>query len=154
MRRFLAGIASAAAQTAESLPTDPRDAFRLIVDVVRATMDDQTATNRIVLRDLEQFPELLEEVWTSLAHTVYTVVSDWLSEQHAQGEIDVADPHATAAVLMASLTYHHILGDLIGHVPGDVARNRFGEAWIEHAVRTLRPEPPSRTPRCVRTSTP
>lgn len=139
MQRFLTGIASAAEQTAESLPTNPRDAFRIIVDVVWATMDDQTATHRIILRDLEQFPDLLEDVWSRLAHTVYTLVSDWLSEQHARGEIDVADPEATAAVLMASLTYHHLLGDLIGRVPGDIASNRFADAWIEHAVRTLHP---------------
>ena len=49
----------------------------------------------------------------------------------------VADPQATAAVLVASLTYFPILRGLIGRTPGDVDPRRYLDAWVDHAVATL-----------------
>lgn len=51
--------------------------------------------------------------------------------------MDVTDPQATAAVLMASLTYYRVLDALIGHTPGDVALDAYLRAWVESAHATL-----------------
>ncbi|GAA1722944.1 hypothetical protein GCM10009734_29160 [Nonomuraea bangladeshensis] len=48
-----------------------------------------------------------------------------------------ADPEATAAVLISSLTYFPLLRILIGHTPGDLDRETFLTAWAGHAARTL-----------------
>jgi hypothetical protein len=59
----------------------------------------------------------------------------------ASGTIEVADPEATAAVLLASLTYLPILHGLIGRTPGDLDPDRYLDAWIDHAMRTVLANP-------------
>jgi hypothetical protein len=50
----------------------------------------------------------------------------------------VSDPDATAAVLVASLTYYPILDVLIGRTPGDLAPDRFLAAWLDSSIAALR----------------
>lgn len=123
---------------AASLPVDLRSALRAIIDAVWAGMHRDRAVLRVMLRDLDAFPELLNEVWVEVRTNVYEVFTEWLRAEAGRGTIAVADPGATAAVLLASLTYHPILDALIGHPPGDIDQQRFADAWVEHAVATLR----------------
>ncbi|HXH57160.1 TetR/AcrR family transcriptional regulator [Iamia sp.] len=137
MRRFLADLEASGRRVLDTLPSEPRAALGAICDGVWSTMAGQSAANRIILRDLEQFPELLDEVWTRLVGAVYAELTDWLRAQRDHGNLEVVDPQATAAVLLSSLTYHRLLGDLIGRAPGDVEPETFANAWIDHAVATL-----------------
>ncbi len=68
---------------------------------------------------------------------VYDEFTRWLRTQADRGTVHVADPDATAAVLLASLTYYPILDALIGRTPGDIEADRFAAAWIQHAAVTL-----------------
>lgn len=141
LRRFVAELGSSGDRARDSLPGDPRAALRAIVDALWSTMADQSAINRIILRDLEALPELLDEVWAGLVDAVYTWLTDWLRLQRDEGLIVVEDPAATGAVLLASLTYHRLLDDLIGRVPGDVDATAFADAWVDHASAALGLDP-------------
>lgn len=62
------------------------------------------------------------------------------TDHHSEATLSplpAGDPDATAAVLLASLTYYPILNALIGHPPGDIDADRFTEAWVQHAAATL-----------------
>jgi AcrR family transcriptional regulator len=131
-----------AARTAETedarLPDDPREALRLLADVVWAFMAADRDLIRLMIREFTGFPELFERLWQGVVATVYRRGTDWITSLKNQGRADVADPEATAAVLVAALTYYPILDVLIGHTPGDLAPDRFLAAWLDHAVAALR----------------
>jgi len=122
---------------AAQLPDDLTGALRMTAQAVWAGMQCDHQALRVMLRDLDDFPELLENLWSEVRANVYDVFARWLRTQADGGTVHLADPDATAAVLLASLTYYPILNDLIGHAPGDIAADRFAEAWVQHAAVTL-----------------
>jgi AcrR family transcriptional regulator len=138
VRRDLETMAQRRAHAVADLPDDPREALRLLADVVWTVMDSERDLIRIMIREFDGFPELFEQMWQGVLANVYRECSKWITMLCAQGRADVADPGATSAVLIASLTYYPILDMLIGHVPGDVEPRQFRAAWLDHAVTALR----------------
>jgi len=122
---------------AAQLPDDLTGALRMIAQAVWAGMQRDHQALRVMLRDLDDFPELLETLWSEVRANVYDEFTRWLRTQADIGTVHVADPDATAAVLLASLTYYPILDALIGRTPGDIEADRFAAAWIQHAAVTL-----------------
>ncbi|GAB3698653.1 TetR/AcrR family transcriptional regulator [Nocardiopsis oceani] len=137
VRRHSRTLSNGRSSFERELPENPHDALRLIVDETWRGIERDRELLRIILRDLDGVPDLLEEIWADIVAAVYTGLSDWLRAESAQGRIHVADPRATAAVLMGSLTYYPILDALIGHVPGDVSAESYAAAWVAHAAATL-----------------
>ncbi len=122
---------------AAQLPDDLTGALRMIAQAVWADMQRDHQALRVMLRDLDDFPELLEKLWSEVRANVYDEFTRWLRTQAESGTVHVADPDATAAVLLASLTYYPILDALIGRTPGDIAADRFAKTWVQHAAVTL-----------------
>ncbi|MEV4159985.1 TetR/AcrR family transcriptional regulator [Nonomuraea dietziae] len=120
-------------ETVAEAPADPREALRLMASVVWSVIEGDRDLIRIMLREYHGFSELFERMWQSVIATLYREAAQWIRAQGA----DVADPEATAAVLISSLTYYPLLNILIGHTPGDLEADRFLDAWVEHAVRSL-----------------
>jgi AcrR family transcriptional regulator len=125
------------AEFAAQVPADLEQALGFLADSVWAGMQRDHAVLRVLLRDLDAHPDLLDDVWTAIRGNVYDVFTDWLRTQADAGAIVVDDPEATGAVLLASLTYRPILDTLIGHTPGDIDAARFRTAWVRHALSTL-----------------
>jgi AcrR family transcriptional regulator len=137
VRRYVASVERSRAGLMEILPDDPRQALEMIAHAVAAAMAGDGPVIRVVLRDLERFPDLLAELWDGLLAALYVEVANWLRGQRDRGRIIVADPAATAAVLLASLTYYRILEALIARTPGDVDLPAFLAAWVDSAAATL-----------------
>ncbi len=123
--------------TVENLEAVVRLAARLIWESMESNRD----LVRITIRDLEPYPALLNEVWDSVFRDVYRQAAELIELVAASGAIHVVDPPATAAVLLASLTYFPILHGLIGRTPGDVGADRYLDAWIDHAMLAVRVAP-------------
>ncbi len=137
VHRYVAAIEKSRGQLMEVLPNEPRQALRMIADAVSAAMVGDGPIIRVTMRDLAQFPDLLSQLWDGLLGALYHEVADWLSAQNARGATAVADPAATAAVLIASLTYHRVLEALIARTPGDVELPAYLDAWVDSAVATV-----------------
>lgn len=155
VHRYVADLEKSRAGLAELLPEEPRAALTLIAEAVPAAMAGDRAMIRVGLRDLEQFPDLLEVLWDGLLGALYRELAGWLRAQQARGAagtagtagaviaagpvdaVAVPDPDATAAVLVASLTYFRVLEALTGHTPGDVALSAYTRAWVDSAVATV-----------------
>ena len=120
--------------TLENLEAVTRLAARLIWESMESNRD----LIRITIRDLEPYPALLTEVWDNVFRDVYRQTAELIELVAASGAIQVADPPATAAVLLASLTYFPILHGLIGRTPGDIEPDRYLDAWIDHALLVVR----------------
>jgi AcrR family transcriptional regulator len=138
IRRYVDELERAASELIASLPPDPHAALTAIAHTVFAAMTGDRAVVRVGLRDLEQFPDLLDVLWNGLLVALYRELSEWLRTAHLDRRIHVTDPEATAAVLVASLTYFRVLQALIGHSPGDVDEHAYLAAWVASAAKTVR----------------
>ncbi len=136
----LATMRAGNAAFAAHVPDDIEGALHYIVDAVWTSMRNDRAALRVLLRDLDDFPDLLERIWAEIRSNVYDVLTSWIAEQVRRRAMRVTDPAATAAVLLSSLTYLPILHTLIGHTPGDIDSERFAKAWVQHALATLTPD--------------
>ena len=139
VRRYVTDLEERRAGFVGNLPDDPPEALHVIAAAVTGAMAGDRSIIRITLRDLEAFPELLDMLWQGLLGALYRELADWVSAQAARGRVSVTDPHATAAVLVASLTYPTVLDALIGRLPGDVDAAAYLTAWVDSATATLRP---------------
>jgi AcrR family transcriptional regulator len=146
VRRNLETMARQHADALAELPTDPREALELLARVVWAVMDSERDLIRIMIREFAGFPGLFEEMWQGVLAHLYRECTEWITTLRDRGQADVADPEATAAVLISSLTYYPILDILIGHTPGDLERRRFLAAWLDHAASTLHLTGPDAAP--------
>jgi AcrR family transcriptional regulator len=137
VRRHLDTMTRGAHHVANSAPDDPRAFLRVLGDAALRGIERDRDLLRIIFRDLDFFPELLEEIWDGVLDTLYRGLTVWLEDQQGTGRVHVDDPAATSAVLLASLTYYQILESLIGRVPGGIDRDRYLDAWVEHAATSL-----------------
>jgi AcrR family transcriptional regulator len=117
--------------------TDLAVVVRLGAQLVWQSMERDRAVIRITMRDLEPYPDLLNEFWDDVVGVLYTQAAQLIDHVRATGRITVEDPQATAAVLVASLTYFPIVQGLIGRTPGDLDADRYLNTWIDHTLRTL-----------------
>ena len=122
------------------MPVEPRAALQAIASAVIAKIRDDSAIVRVSLRDLDPYPELLEELWAGITDSIYRGLAAWIVDRQIAGAVSAEDPDATAAVLMASLTYFPILRVLIDRTPGGLDLERYLRAWVDSALRTLAAE--------------
>ena len=147
LRRHVQGIAAERDAVVSSILTgldddaDLEEILRAGARLVWQAMERDRAVIRITMRDLEPYPDLLNEFWDEVVGSVYRQAAQLIEHVLATGRIAVEDPDATAGVLIASLTYFPILHGLIGRTPGDVDADRYLDAWIDHALRSLNVEP-------------
>lgn len=137
VQRYVSDLEKSRVRLIEVLPDDPRSALTAIAEAVSSAMGADRSIIRVSLRDLEGFPDLLALLWDGLLANLYREIADWIEALKTRRAVAVADSQATAAVLVASLTYYRILEALIGHTPGDVGLEAFLTAWVESAVSTL-----------------
>lgn len=137
LRRHVAGIAHDSQEAVANPPEGLKAGLRYLAETVWRAMERDRNVIRITLRDLDPFPDLVDDLWESTLRNVYQQSARLLQHENERGRINVADPEATAAVLVASLTYLPILEGLIGRTPGDVDRDQFLDAWVDSAHRTL-----------------
>jgi len=137
VHRYVASLEKSRAGLMEILPDDPRQALETVASVVTAAMSRDIPVIRVLLRDLERFPDLLAEMWDGLLNAHYIEFADWIRGQQDRGRATITDPTAAAAVLISSLAYHGVLEALIACAPGDVKLPIFLAAWVDSAAATL-----------------
>lgn len=137
IRRHETSLTVGGAQFRASEDGSPRARLELLVEEIWGAMRRDRDLLRVMLRDLDEAPELLEEIWSRIVAGVYDEFAQWLSAERDRGTVVVTDPRATAGVLLASLTYYPILEALIGRTPGDLGEDTYRTTWISHASAVL-----------------
>lgn len=141
IRRYVADLDKNRVDFTAALPRDPRAALQAISLATTESLHGDRDIVRVSLRDLEPYPDLLSELWDGVTTSVYQATTRWIAEHdHRAGSPTgpgVADPEATAAVLMGALTYFPILQALIDRTPGGVDQQRFMSAWVEIVLAVL-----------------
>ena len=119
-------------------PTDNAEqALQRAATLIWDGIDDNALLLRVIFRE-PTFLELAEELWSAITANAYQRFAAALRAAVDAGAMQIADPEAAAAVLVASLAYYPMVGLLIGHTPGGIDRERYSAAWIGHAQAVLK----------------
>jgi AcrR family transcriptional regulator len=100
-------------------------------------IDDNALLLRVVFSQ-PSFPKLADELWSAITENAYGRFATTLRGATQAGVLRLAEPEATAAVLVASLAYYPMVRLLIGHTQGEIDRDRYLEAWVSHAHALVR----------------
>ena len=95
-------------------PGDPQDLRSQLLSIARAglrRLEHERDLNRLLLRDLADFPDLLEMVRDSELRRVHEGLTRWLGIQHMPS---IFDPSAVATILMGAVSHYWIMTDIFG----------------------------------------
>lgn len=106
----------------EPVPAGKRERLLAVARAGLARLDEERDVNRLLLRDLAAFPDLLDRVRERELRRVHLAVTEYL-----HGELpDEPDPEALAAVVMAALSHYWIMSDVFdGRHPHEIGTERF-----------------------------
>ncbi|WP_166848621.1 TetR/AcrR family transcriptional regulator [Isoptericola sp. BMS4] len=102
------------------------DAVAGLVVAALATLDGEGDLNRLIVRDLRLFPDLLEQVRERELRRITEVAGAWFAQKSAAG--DDRDWVAVATVLTGAVAHYWLLRDVFVSHPSGVAEPRFVEA--------------------------
>ncbi len=147
MEERIAGVADLSSQvewlsSAEAL-ADPRAAMRAVGEVALTELSREKHINQIIEKDGGRFPQLRDRMRAEMVepgfHYAEQLLEAWIQEVHGSGSeiakrIDVA---GLAAVLLGALVHHRRQEWLLGAPPHNIETERFLDAWVDTALRTL-----------------
>jgi AcrR family transcriptional regulator len=107
-----------------------RDQLRAVARAGLARLQEERDVNRLLLRDLAQFPDLLARVEQDDVRRVFRVLTGWLAAT-AGAAGDGVDWGAVAAVVIGATSHWWILGDVFGHHPDGVTQDRYVDALVD-----------------------
>lgn len=98
-------------------------------------LDQERDLNRLLLRDLAAFPDLLAMVRDRELRRVHAGFTAWL---RSEARDDAVDVEAVAAVLMGAVSHYWIMRDIFaGAYPLGVPEDRYVAAAVAMAARML-----------------
>lgn len=103
-------------------PTSPEETARQGL----AELDQQRDLMRVLFRDLDRFPDLLERTVDRLIDGPYR-----LSAERIRAVAPDVDAEAMAAIFLGSLVNFKVIEHLLGTRPGDVSDDRLVDAWAQ-----------------------
>jgi AcrR family transcriptional regulator len=124
-----------------SLPLKNR--LEAVAHAALARLRAERDLNRIILRDLDDFPDLLDLVRTTEMQRIQSLLAGWLRAQATPST--ELDWNATAVVLMGSVSHFWLLGDAMGTHPSGLDDDQFVEALAD-LVAGLLSSGPGRRP--------
>ncbi|MGE5286337.1 MAG: TetR/AcrR family transcriptional regulator [Micromonosporaceae bacterium] len=125
-------LRSATSTQLASLP----DRLRYLCKLGLAKMTEEANLIRVIFRDLDQFPHLVDEFREALVQPLYEVMITWGRQQPEFAGADVDWP-AVAAVLGGAVVNYWLTTTQLGAPPGRVEEPRFVAAWTRLALGLL-----------------
>lgn len=118
------------------VPDPPPDAdLRAVLEQVArrglTQLDRQADLMRILFRDLDQFPDLLDQVRNRLTDATYRDFADRLGQAQGAGLLPPMDVEAITAIAIGAIVDYKIKEHLVGHVPLDLSEERLIAAWVD-----------------------
>lgn len=113
------------------------DRLRIVAKAALARLDAERDLNRIVLRDLADFPDLLRLVRADEMKAIGSMFTKWLATTGPDPAPSTVDWEALAAVVMGSLSHYWVLADSMGTHPSDVDEDRYIAALVDLVAHRL-----------------
>ena len=118
----------------QSSDSTRRDRFLAVARAGLQRLAEERDINRLLLRDLSSFPDLLELVRTQELARVHDALTEWLRRDGSHP----GDPAAVAAVLMSAVSHYWTLADVFGGRHPFMTEDRFLDALADLATGTSR----------------
>ena len=131
----LLGLVSEAG-TAEEAPL--RESLVMIAVAGLRRLEQERDFNRVLIKDLSLFPELLEIARTEEIARIHAAIADWL-QRHAAPDRGGLDWVPLATVIIGSISHYWLLRDIFGTHPSDVSEERYIDALVDLVVAGLGP---------------
>lgn len=129
------------AGTAEEAPL--RESLAMVAVAGLRRLEQERDFNRVLIKDLSLFPELLEIARTEEIARIHAAIADWL-QRHAAPDRGGLDWVALATVIIGSVSHYWLLRDIFGTHPSDVSEERYIDALVDLVVAGLGPAEASR----------
>ena len=121
--------------------SDPLPArMRLVCKAGLRKVSEEQQLLRVLFRDLDQFPYLVDRVRENLTDPTYRALAEWLSRQPELAGADVDWPGA-ASVLGGAIVNHWLACSQVNAPPLDIDEERFISAWVRIALGLVVPPP-------------
>ncbi len=117
-------------------PAPLPDRLRCLCVLGLANLAEQANLIRVIFRDLDQFPLLVDEFREDLVRPLFEVMITWANQQPEFADADVDWP-SIAAVLGGAVVNYWLTTTQLGAPPGRVTEPRFVAAWTRLAVGLL-----------------
>jgi AcrR family transcriptional regulator len=115
-----------------------REQLAAIAHAALVRLDDEQALNRIILRDLRDFPELASLVRMKEIKRIQDVLAAWLRSV-SQDSPESIDWNALAAVLMGSISHYWVLRDSLGEHPSLADEDRYIDTLVDLVIARMQP---------------
>lgn len=101
-------------------------------------LEQERDFNRVLIKDLSLFPELLEIARTEEIARIHAAIADWL-QRHAAPDRGGLDWVALATVIIGSISHYWLLRDIFGTHPSDASEERYIDALVDLVVAGIGP---------------
>lgn len=110
--------------------------LKLVVAVGLAKMREEADLVRVLFRDLDAFPHLINEMREGIVNPLYETIARWLSGQpetvHLQEDWD-----AISLILGGAIVNYWLAVDALHEPPGRVDEDRFVDGWARLALALI-----------------
>lgn len=132
--RGLLGLLRDAGDWADDIPL--RAGLSRIAIAGLRRLEQEQDFNRILVKDLSGFPELLEIARTEEIGRIHDAVAEWL-RRHAASGTSTTDWQALATVVIGSISHYWLLVDVFGTHPSQVDEERYIRTLVDLVVASL-----------------
>lgn len=124
------------AGAAEEAPL--RESLVMIAVAGLRRLEQERDFNRVLIKDLSMFPDLLEIARTEEIARIHAAIADWL-QRHAAPDRGGLDWAALATVIIGSISHYWLLRDIFGTHPSAVSEERYIDALVDLVLAGLGP---------------
>lgn len=134
---YLQRLAAETDDVLASTPMDPAVALPRIAAAVRHSMRRDRNAIRMMLRDLDDRPDISERTWSVILTAVPARFAIWVARAREAGTIRADASDDDAVMLMAALMESSTLDALVARNFDSLLSTPFDDAWVRVALRAL-----------------
>jgi AcrR family transcriptional regulator len=118
---------------------DLRAELTLIVRGSMLVMNTWRDLIRVLLREAEQFPEVMAQAREQMFERAHRWFSDWLAAKAKTGEVADADFDVVAVIFLGAANQYWIITSLVDGPPLALDEDRFVTGWVATLLAVLTP---------------
>lgn len=96
---------------------------------------------RVMMKESEQFPEVMAAARERLFEPSYKFLAEWLAERAAQEGLPERDFAAMTTIWLGAIENYWVMTNVYHHPPFDLDDARFVDEWVDSLLTTLGAKP-------------